>query len=104
MGRHRVAMFAGPILLVALFASPPVTASGIGNSSPGTQTDDAYMASAAKYGVTNVFATTQTSCYRPEVPYTANAGPNRGYTPESPRPRATNGDGTAATRQYPTQA
>lgn len=80
MRRHRLTVLAAPILLLSLFASAPVTASGAGHVSPGTQTDDAYLASAANHGVTNVFATTlKTSCYTPEVPYFTSLGPNDGY-------------------------
>jgi hypothetical protein len=103
MRRHRLAAFAAPILLLAVFAGPPVTASGAGNGASGTQTDDAYAASAAKYGVTNVFATTQTSCYRPEIQYAANAGPNDGFSGETACPGATTGEDTGAGAQYPTQ-
>src|SRR5260221_2355480 len=103
MRRHRLAVFAAPILLLALFASPPATASGVGNASPGTQTDDAYAASAGKLGVSNVYATTQTSCYRPEIQYAANAGPNGGYSGETACPGATTGEDTGAAAQYPTQ-
>ena len=71
MRRHRLLVLAVPLLLVAsLFASTPAAASGVGNVPQGTQSDSAYAASAATFGVTNVFATSQeTSCYRPEVPF-----------------------------------
>ena len=46
-----------------------------------TQSDKDYAKSFARYGVTNVVATTQrTSCYTPEVPFSTSDGPNDGYT------------------------
>ena len=46
-----------------------------------TQSDKDYAKSFARYGVTNVVATTQrTSCYTPEVPLFTSDGPNDGYT------------------------
>ena len=100
MRRHRLLAFASPLLLVLMtLGSQPA-----GAAQPRTQSDQAYADSAATNGVTNVFATTQrTSCYRPEVPYTANAGPNDGYTGETPCPGADTGEDTGATAQYPTQ-
>src|SRR5260370_19976860 len=82
MKRHRLLALAAPaVLVVSLFGSTPVSASGVGNVPQGTQSDSAYAASAAKNNVTNVFATTQrTSCYRPEVPYFGNLGPANGYS------------------------
>src|SRR2546425_4158799 len=57
---------------------------GVGVVPQGPQSNAAYARSVKLSGVTNVFATTQqTSCYTPEVPYAANAGPNDGYTGES---------------------
>src|SRR5260221_14511635 len=104
MRRHRLAVFAAPILLLALFASPPATASGVGNASPGVQTDDAYAASAGKLGVTNVYATTQTSCYRPEIQYAANAYPYRGYIGETACPGATTVEYPGPAQQSPLTA
>jgi hypothetical protein len=82
MRRHRLLVLSVPVLLVAsLFGSTPASASGVGNVPQGTQSDAAYAASAAKSGVTNVFATSQrTSCYRPEVPFFGNLGPANGYS------------------------
>jgi hypothetical protein len=104
MKRHRLLALAAPAVLVAsLFGSPPAAASGVGNVPQGTQSDSDYAASAAKYGATNVFATTQTSCYRPEIQYAANAGPNDGFSGETGCPGATTGENTGADSQYPTQ-
>ncbi|HET7421330.1 MAG TPA: sialidase family protein [Candidatus Dormibacteraeota bacterium] len=95
-------VLAAPLSLVAaLITSPPAA----GAAPPqGTQSDAAYAASFAANHVTNVFATTQrVSCYRPEVPYTANAGPANGYSGETPCPGANTGEDTGAAGQYPTQ-
>jgi len=105
MRRHRLLALAAPAVLVAsLFGSTPAAASGVGNVPQGTQSDAAYAASTATFGVTNVFATTQkTSCYRPEVPYFGNLGPANGYS------GMTACAGTATTREdtgltpYPSQ-
>src|SRR5450759_923849 len=106
MKRHRLLALAAPAVLVAsLFGSTPAAAaSGVGNVPQGTQSDAAYAASAAKYGVTNVFATTQkTSCYRPEVPYFGNLGPADGYSGMSAcGGAATTGEDTGLT-PYPSQ-
>ena len=102
MRRHRLLALAAPLsLLAALITSPPAAATA---PPQGTQSDSAYAASAAANFVTNVLATTQqTSCYRPEVPYTANAGPRNGYSGEFPCPGADTGENTGASGQYPTQ-
>ncbi len=77
---------------------------GIGNVPQGLQSDQAYANSFSTHAVTNVFVTSQqVSCYRPEVPYSANNGPNDGYTGESPCPGATTGEDTGGTHLYPTQ-
>jgi hypothetical protein len=77
---------------------------GIGNVPQGRQSDLAYAKSFSTHAVTNVFVTSQqVSCYRPEVPYSVNNGPNDGYTGESPCPGATTGEDTGATHLYPTQ-
>jgi hypothetical protein len=103
MRRHRLIALASPLLLVALsFASPPAAAAG--NLQQKTQNDQDYASSGVTNGVQNVFATTQRrSCYRPEVPYTANAGPNDGYSGESPCPGADTGEDTGTAAEYPTQ-
>ncbi|TMD34890.1 MAG: exo-alpha-sialidase [Chloroflexi bacterium] len=104
MPRHRLLALAGPLLLgVLTIGSLPAVAAG--NSPPGTQSDSAYAMSGLTHGVSNVFATTQTSCYRPEVPYTANAGPNDGYSGESacPSQGANTGEDTGASAPFPTQ-
>lgn len=79
---------------------------GGGDVPQGLQTNAAYAASFAAYGVTNVDATSgQVSCYRPEDPYFANDGPNDGYTGMSscPSSGATTGEDTGASGPYPTQ-
>jgi len=45
----------------------------------------------------------QVSCYRPEVPYSANNGPNDGYTGQVTCPGATTHEDTGAAGPYPTQ-
>src|SRR5260370_1888694 len=69
-----------PAVLVASFSITPVSAAG---------TDWAYAQSFQANGVKNVYATTQTSCYRPEVPYPTNAGPNDGFSGETADPHPT---------------
>ena len=65
------------IALTMLASSTGTTAS----VPQGTQSDKDYAKSFARYGVTNVVATTQrTSCYTPEVPFSTSDGPNDGYT------------------------
>src|SRR5947208_6702366 len=65
------------IALTMLASSTGTTAS----VPQGTQSDKDYAKSFARYGVTNVVATTQrTSCYTPEVPLFTSDGPNDGYT------------------------
>jgi len=83
-----------PAVLVASFSITPVSAAG---------TDWAYAQSFQANGVKNVYATTQTSCYRPEVPYPTNAGPNDGFSGETACPGATTGEDTGATAPYATQ-
>ena len=105
MRRHRLLALAAPAVLVAsLFGSTAAAASGAGNVPQGTQSDAAYAASAAKSGVTNVFATSQqTSCYRPEAPFFGNLGPANGYSGMSPcNGAATTGEDTGLT-PYPSQ-
>jgi hypothetical protein len=91
----RLVSLAIPALLVASFSITPASAAG----------SDSYAQSFQANGVKNVFATTQTSCYRPEVPYTANAGPNDGFSGETacPRAGATTGEDTGAAGPYATQ-
>src|SRR5438093_9594041 len=68
-----------------------------------TQSDKDYAKSFARYGVTNVVATTQrTSCYTPEVPLFTSDGPNDGYTGMSDCLGASNTG--EALGPYPTQA
>ena len=96
MRRLKLTSLAIPAILVAAFSITPASASG---------TDWAYAQSFQTNGVKNVYATTQTSCYRPEVPYTANAGPNDGFSGESACPAggATTGEDTGAAGLYATQ-
>src|SRR5713226_6255403 len=93
MRRLKLVSIAIPVVLVASFSITPAPASG---------TDWAYAQSFQTNGVKNVFATTQTSCYRPEVPYTPNAGPNDGYTGETACTGATTGEDTVASSKHPT--
>jgi hypothetical protein len=102
VGRHRLLPFAIPVLLVMAY-SLPLGAGATAGQSPRTQSDTAYAGSGIANGVTNVDATTQKSCFRPEVPYTANAGPNDGYTGETACTGATTGEDTGAGGQYPSQ-
>jgi len=79
----------------------------VGNVPQGSQSSANYANSFAAAHVTNVDATSgQISCYRPEVPYFTNNGPNDGYTGMSPCPAtgATTGENTGASGPYPTQA
>src|SRR6266851_5064135 len=93
MRRLKLVSIAIPVVLVASFSITPASASG---------TDWAYAQSFQTNGVKNVYATTQTSCYRPEVPYTANAGPNDGFSGETACPGATTGEDIGASA-YPSQ-
>jgi hypothetical protein len=77
---------------------------GIGNIPQGTQTDSQYAGSFSASKVSNVFATTQkTSCYRPEVPYFTNNGPNDGYSGMTACNGAANTGENIGTVPYPTQ-
>ena len=104
MRRHRLLVLTIPLLLISLAPGSP-TAAAARTSSHGTPSEWAYAMSGVTNGVTNVFATTQTSCYRPEVPYTAGAGPNDGYSGETacPLSGATTGENTGELAPYPTQ-
>jgi hypothetical protein len=98
MRRLRLISIAIPAILVASFSITPVS------SAPArTQPDTAYEQSFSANGVTNVLATSQVSCYRPEVPYIVNNGPNDGYSGETACPGATTGEDTGALAPYPTQ-
>ena len=69
-----------PVLAIVAYTVTPAAASPSAQGSPRTQSDSAYASSFAANNVTNVFATSQkTSCYRPEVNYAVNNGPNDGY-------------------------
>ena len=105
MERHRILALAVSFAAIVSMAIGAATVAGAGDQPRGTQSNTAYAASGQNHGVKNVFATTQqVSCYRPEVPYTANLGPNDGYTGETACPGATTGEDTGAAAPYPTQA
>ena len=94
------------LLVVAGASSGAVLGTGVGVVPQGTQSDKAYGSSVLKAAVSNVFATTQVSCYRPEVaagtpPY--NDGPALGYSGESVCPGATTGEDTGSAAPYATQ-
>jgi hypothetical protein len=108
MSRFRLllgALGAASIALIPVSGSAATSAgsTGVGNVPQGTQLDSAYALSAST--VSNVFATTQkVSCYRPEVPYFVNNGPNDGYSGMSAcSGAATTGEDIGLT-PYPTQA
>jgi len=102
--RHPFALVIGIVIPATLALAPSFAGSasagvdpGIGNVPQGTQSDQAYRNSFAANGVTNVFVTSQqVSCYRPEVPFSANNGPNDGYTGEVRRPAGTTHEDTGA--------
>ncbi|MEE1786172.1 sialidase family protein [Streptomyces sp. SP17BM10] len=106
--RRRLALLLGPALLGLSLLSPFSSSAATTPALPqGTQTDAAYAASQAAAHVTNVLATAQqTSCYRPEVPYTVNSGPAGAYSGMTPCPAsgATTGEDTGAAGPYATQA
>jgi hypothetical protein len=111
MRRIRLGVIAAVISSTFAFAPGTATSAttgkdpGIGNVPQSLQSDLAYAASYKTHSVTNVFVTSQqVSCYRPEVPFAANNGPNDGYTGESPCPGATTGEDTGAAAPYATQA
>jgi hypothetical protein len=91
MRRHRLLAVAAPLsLLASIVGSPPVAAA----------TDYENSASAVR----NVFATSQqTSCYRPEVPYSGNLGPANGYTGMTECGGAANTGEDIGLTQYPSQ-
>ena len=93
MARTHALRLALPAALVVVFGSAVPAASssfdpGVGVVPQGTQSDKTYAASFAKYGVSNVSATTQVlSCYMPEASAAAfNDGPNDGYSGETACP------------------
>jgi hypothetical protein len=115
MIRRRLTQLSAPALLVGLPVALPATLaatsapaaaqSGVGNVPQGTQANTSYANSFAAAHVTDVDATSgQVSCYRPEVPYFTNNGPNDGYTGMSACPGATTGEDIGAAGPYPTQA
>src|SRR2546428_4358581 len=95
------------VLLASIVMAPGATAagSGVGNLPQSTQSDFAYARSFQQNSVSNLFATTQrTSCYRPEVPFAVNDGPNDGYDGETAcGTLATTGEKTGAAAPYATQ-
>src|SRR2546423_14475423 len=97
--------------MATAFAIMPAQAglgAGVGNVPQGTQGNNYYRQSYAKYGVTNVLATTQrTSCYRPEAPFfTVGTDPSGnvydGYSGMQACPGANTGEDIGLA-QYPTQ-
>src|SRR5690348_11287308 len=95
---------AGLVVFAVASASAGPTVGTSGAVVPqGFQSDRAYAGSNAAAGVTNTYATTQVSCYRPEVPAPFNDGPALGYDGESVCPGATTGEDTGAAGAYPTQ-
>jgi len=117
MIRRRLTQLSVPALLLGLplalpatlaaTSAPAAAQSGVGNVPQGSQSSANYANSFAAAHVTNVDATSgQISCYRPEVPYFTNNGPNDGYTGMSPCPAtgATTGENTGASGPYPAQA
>ena len=111
MKRLRLASLLVPVLVAIGYGPAPASAAtgaGVGSVPQGTQDNWTYANSYAAHNVTNVFATTQqTSCYTPEVPYSASLAPNDGYTGESAcvnkrgRTLSTTGEDLGP---YPTQA
>lgn len=92
-----------PVLAIVAYTVTPAAASPSAQGSPRTQSDSAYASSFAANNVTNVFATSQkTSCYRPEVNYAVNNGPNDGYDGMTACSGANTGENSSG--PYPTQA
>jgi hypothetical protein len=87
--------------IVAIAASPANTSVTSLGGAQATQKDADYENSYAANGVTNVQATTERSCYTPEVPYFANDGPAQGYTGMTACRRAATGEDVGP---YATQA
>src|SRR5438132_14155232 len=88
-GRRLLTIVVGTLTVLSFSLVPASGSSsstvdpGIGNVPQGLQSDQAYAKSFNANAVTNVFVTSQqVSCYRPEVPYSADNGPNDGYTGE----------------------
>src|SRR3989442_15781471 len=110
--RHPFALVVGMVIPASLSLAPSFTSSasagfdpGIGNVPQGTHADQAYSDSFAANRVTNVFVTTQqVSCYRPEVPFSVNNGPNDGYTGELRCPGATTHEDTGGAGPNPSHA
>ncbi|TME25921.1 MAG: exo-alpha-sialidase [Chloroflexi bacterium] len=100
MRKDRVLAASIPVFLATTFAMVPLQA---GAGSARTQSNSDYVASYARYGVTNVSATTEkVSCYRPEVPF-FTVGEVRGYTGMTACPGADTGEDIGTT-PYPNQA
>jgi hypothetical protein len=95
---------AGLVVFVVASAAAGTTVGTSGAVVPqGFQSDLAYAGSNTTAGVTNTYATTQVSCYRPEVPAPFDDGPALGYDGMSTCPGATTGEDTGAAGPYPTQ-
>src|SRR5216683_7415529 len=106
MRKIRLASVVAPVIASVLLAPGLTSAAldpGIGNVPQGTQSDTAYASSFQANHVTNTFVTSSAvSCYRPEVPYFVNNGPNDGYSGESVCPGATTGEDIGV-KTYATQ-
>src|SRR2546428_5717231 len=108
--RHPFGLVIGIVIPATLGLAPSFVSSasagfdpGIGKVPQGTQSDQSYSDSFAANGVANVFVTSkQVSCYRPEVPFSVNNGPNDGYTGELRCPGATTHEDTGGAGPYPT--
>src|SRR5438309_8498935 len=107
MRKVRVVNVVAPVIASMLLVPGLTSAAldpGVGNVPQGTQGDNAYASSFQANHVTNTFATSKAvSCYRPEVPYLVNDGPNDGYSGESVCPGATTGE-DIGDKPYATQS
>jgi hypothetical protein len=111
MRMRSLAALAVPAAIAAVVVAAATAATGgttvdagVGVIPQGTQSDATYAGSAKAAKVPNVFATTQTSCYRPEVDASAfNDAPALGYDGVTACPGATTGEDTGAAGPYATQ-
>jgi hypothetical protein len=107
----RLVLLTVPALIGALTLAPPGSASagapdpGVGVVPQGLQSNALFAASGAAAHVSGTVPTeSAVSCYRPEVPWAANHGPNDGYSGESTCPGATTGENTGAAGPYASQS
>src|SRR3954453_1659697 len=91
------------VFVVASAAAGPAAGTSGAVVPPGFQSGRAYAGSNATAGVTNTYATTQVSCYRPEVPALFDDGPALGYDGMSACPGAATGEDPGAAGPHPTQ-